>query len=80
MSSSRDDAIQIIRRSASPRAPVLEGALHLVGYGEVLADLSSALPRFHLAGTLMVYPDSRNVNSALRIGREVSDRILGDER
>ena len=50
-----------------------------VGYGGVLADLSSALPRFHLAGTLMVYPDSRNVNSALRIGREVSDRILSDE-
>ena len=50
-----------------------------VGYGEVLAGLSSALPRFHLAGTLMVYPDSRNVNSALRIGREVSDRILSDE-
>ena len=50
-----------------------------VGYGGVLTDLSSALPRFHLAGTLMVYADSRNVNSALRIGREVSDRILSDE-
>ena len=49
-----------------------------LSYGKTLAGLTNVLPRFHLAGTLMVYPDSRNVNSALRIGREASEAILRD--
>lgn len=47
-----------------------------VGYGATMSRLAGLVPGLHHAGTLRVYPDSRNVSSALRIGREVAETIL----
>ena len=49
-------------------------------YSGWLAGLKKAVPRFFLGGTLTTFPDSRNVNAALRIGRDIARQIVRIQR
>ena len=49
-------------------------------YSGWLAGLKKAVPRFFLGGTLTTFPDSRNVNAALRIGRDIARQIVRTQR
>lgn len=47
-----------------------------VGYDREVGALLDAVPRLLIGGTVRVFPDSRNVNSAIRIGEELAGRAL----
>ena len=47
-----------------------------VGFDREIGALLDAVPRFLIGGTVRVFPDSRNVNSAVRIGEELAERAL----
>jgi len=47
-----------------------------VGYGREVGALLDAVPGLLIGGTARVYPDSRNVNSAVRIGEDLAGRAL----
>ena len=47
-----------------------------VGYDRTIGGILEAIPGLFIGGTVRVYPDSRNVNSAVKIGEEIAARIL----
>ena len=47
-----------------------------VGFDRRVSALLDAVPGLLIGGTVRVYPDSRNVNSAVRIGEELAGRAL----
>ena len=47
------------------------------GFGKLLENLNARLPRgFYMAGNILTYPKSRNVNNAMESGKNAAEKII----